>query len=111
MKLGGFLFGSVLGMAAAVYVARKRPGTAAWASAALASACSMVGRKTVSMMTNSANWKAQAVSSAPKRTDGTAAKSEGSWAQIEALVNSDPKLKAQADQIMAESSSQSNQTH
>lgn len=92
-----------MGVAAAVYVSRKKPGTAAWAAGALSTACSALSKKTMAMMMNG-NWKAQAMSSAPKPTDGTAAKSEGDWEQIEALINSDPAVKKQTDRILAESS-------
>ncbi|WP_284239800.1 hypothetical protein [Paenibacillus glycanilyticus] len=106
MRIGGFMLGAVAGLAAAVYVSRKRPGMAAWASSSLASACSSVGKSAASMMMRKGLGKAMTASSmAPKRSDDTAGKQGGGWEQVEQLINSDPALKEQASQIMAESSS------
>ncbi|GGG57426.1 hypothetical protein [Paenibacillus radicis (ex Gao et al. 2016)] len=104
MRLRGFIVGGAIGAAAALYMARKRPGTAAWLSATMSNGLSKLGRKSFSIMMMN-DWKTKAVVSAPKHTDGTAAKSEGNWERIEAIINSDPKLKEQANQVMAESSS------
>lgn len=105
MRIGGFMLGAAAGIAAAVYVSRKRPGMAAWASSSLASACSAIGKNAASMMMRRGLNKAVTASSmAPKHSDGTAAKQEGGWEQVEKLINSDPGLKEQASQIMAESS-------
>ncbi len=103
MKLSGFLFGGVLGAAATVYLAKKQPGAVSWAAHALSDVCSSVARKSVSrMMGNSI--KEDVAAFAPKHTDDTAVKSDAAWGQIEAIVNSDPKLKREADKIKAESS-------
>ncbi|WP_132304642.1 hypothetical protein [Paenibacillus sp. BK033] len=105
MRIGGFMLGAVAGIAAAVYVSRKRPGMAAWASSSLASACSSIGRSAASMMMKRGMTKAMAAADmAPKHSDDTAAKHGGGWEQVEQLINSDPGLKEQASQIMAESS-------
>ncbi|MFX3633515.1 MAG: hypothetical protein ACE3L7_24500 [Candidatus Pristimantibacillus sp.] len=104
MKLSGFLFGGAVGMVAALYVARKRPGTAAMASSAISSACATMGKKAMSMMMNG-KWQAQAATSVPKHSNGTAKSSKGDWSQIEGIINSDPELREQTNQILAESSS------
>ncbi|KQO17432.1 hypothetical protein [Paenibacillus sp. Leaf72] len=106
MRLRGFLLGGLAGAAAALYVARKRPGTAALAAGVLASACSTIGHKAMSLWNN--DWTKKAVNKGPKRTDDTAGKFGDGWVQIEAMMNSDPELKQQAEEIMAESS---NKTH
>ncbi|MFF2482131.1 hypothetical protein [Paenibacillus sp. NPDC058071] len=104
MKLSGILLGGAVGAAAALIFARKRPGTAALAAAAMSNACSAIGRRAIGMMAD--KWQAKAVSSiSPKRTDDTAEKSGKDWGLIESIVNSDPELKAEADRVMAESSS------
>lgn len=104
MKLSGFLFGGAVGMVAALYVARKRPGTAAMVSSAMSSACSSMGKKAMSMMMNG-KWQAQAAASVPKHSDGNAKRSTGDWGLIEGLIQSDPELREQTNQILAESSS------
>jgi hypothetical protein len=104
MKLSGFLVGGLIGAAATVYVSRKRPGAIAWAAGALSDISSNVVNKSVSMMMNK-SWKQEAAVMVPKHTDDSAAKSEAAWGQIEAIVNSDPNLKREAEKIKAESSS------
>ncbi|MCM3627422.1 hypothetical protein M3194_08595 [Paenibacillus glycanilyticus] len=105
MRIGGFMLGAAAGLAAAVYVSRKRPGMAAWASSSLASACSSIGKSAASMMMKRGLNKAvEASTIAPKHSDDTAGKQGGGWEQVEQLINSDPGLKEQASQIMAESS-------
>ncbi|RCW51142.1 hypothetical protein [Paenibacillus prosopidis] len=103
MKLSGFLVGGLIGAAATVYVSRKRPGAIAWAASALSDISSNVVGKSVSMMMNK-NWKQEAADMTPKHIDGSAVKSEAAWGQIEAIVNSDPDLKREAEKIKAESS-------
>ncbi|MGM0880500.1 MAG: hypothetical protein ACQEXQ_05590 [Bacillota bacterium] len=103
MKLSGFLVGGLIGAAATVYVSRKRPGAIAWAAGAVSDISSNVVGKSVSMFMNK-NWKQEAAVMAPKHTDDSAVKSEAAWGQIEAIVNSDPDLKREAEKIKAESS-------
>lgn len=104
MKLSGFLFGGVVGMVAALYVARKRPGTAAMASNAISSACSTIGKRAASMMMNG-KWQAKTATSVSRHSNAAGKGAKGDWAQIEGLINSDPKLKEQTNQILAESAS------
>ncbi|MGO4107444.1 hypothetical protein [Paenibacillus sp. YAF4_2] len=106
MRIGGFMLGAVAGIAAAVYVSRKRPGMAAWASSSLAGACSSIGKSAASMMMKRGMKMTMSASSiAPKHSDDTAVKQGGGWEQVEHLINSEPGLKEQANEIMAESSS------
>lgn len=104
MKLSGFVFGGLIGAAAALYVSRKRPGAAAWAASAVSDVCSNVARKSMSRWLN-ADWKKEAAELAPKPIDDTAEKSAAAWNQIEAFIDSDPKLKHEINKIKAESSS------
>ncbi|MCA0754447.1 hypothetical protein KP806_05250 [Paenibacillus sp. N4] len=104
MKLSGFLMGGLLGMAATVYLSRKRPGAVSWAANAVTDMCSSVARKSMNKII-SKDLKEEAAAFAPKPSDDTAGKSEAAWAQIETIVNSDPSVKKEAEKIKAESSS------
>ena len=99
MKLRGFLVGGLIGAAATMFISRRQPGAMSWA----ANAITDVTRKSVSKMM-SKSIKEEAVNLAPKHSDDTAVKSEAAWGQIEAIMNSDPALKREADKIKAESS-------
>ncbi|HTG71527.1 MAG TPA: hypothetical protein VL921_19875 [Candidatus Udaeobacter sp.] len=99
MKLRGFLVGGLIGAAATMFISRRQPGAMSWA----ANAITDVTRKSVSRMM-SKSIKEEAVNLAPKHSDDTAVKSEAAWGQIEAIMNSDPALKREADKIKAESS-------
>ncbi|KRE54346.1 hypothetical protein [Paenibacillus sp. Soil522] len=105
MKLSGFLVGGLIGAAATMYVSRRQPGAVSWAANAISDVCSSVTRKSVSKIM-SKSFKEEAVNLAPKHSDDTAVKSEAAWGQIEAIVNSDPAVKREADKIKAESSAQ-----
>lgn len=104
MKLSGFLVGGLIGAAATVYVSRRKPGAVSWAANAISDVCSSVARKSVSKIM-SKTFKDEAAVLSPKHSDDTAEKSEAAWGRIEAIVNSDPVLKREADKIKAESSS------
>lgn len=99
MKLRGFLVGGLIGAAATMFISRRQPGAMSWA----ANAITDVTRKSVSKMMNKSVME-EAVNLAPKHSDDTAVKSEAAWGQIEAVINSDPALKREADKIKAESS-------
>lgn len=103
MKLSGFLVGGLIGAAATVYVSRKQPGAVSWAGHALSDLCSSVARKSISKIM-SKSIKDETSMLSPKHSDDTAVKSEAAWGQIEAIVNSDPQLKKEAEKIKAESS-------
>ena len=103
MKLSSILFGGLLGAAATLYVARKRPGATAWAASALSEACSAVGKKSLSMIVNQ-KLKAYSSQSSQSKHKTSSNHSPANWSQIESLINQDSELKAQASKIMAESS-------
>lgn len=103
MRLSGLLVGGIIGAAATMYVSRKRPGAMNWAASALSDVSKSVARKSVSKMMSKSIGN-EASSRAPKHSDDTVVKSEAAWGQIEAIVNSDPDLKREADKIKAESS-------
>ncbi|WP_168119183.1 hypothetical protein [Paenibacillus sp. HB172176] len=111
MRLSSMLFGGLIGAAATLYISRKKPGAAMRASRAVSGALSSMSGKAMSKMINM-DWKHganEAMSHVPKPTDDTAETSAGAWEQIEALIENDPEVKAEVDQIKAESSS--NMTH
>ncbi|REK77281.1 hypothetical protein [Paenibacillus paeoniae] len=103
MKLSGLLFGGIIGAAATMYVARKKPAAVAWAAGAMSEVCSGMARKTVAKFMN-ADWKKEGLGLSPKHSDDTAEKSAAAWEQIEAILESDPSLKREANKIKAESS-------
>ncbi|MFC4777532.1 hypothetical protein ACFO9Q_12110 [Paenibacillus sp. GCM10023252] len=104
MKLSGFLLGGIVGAAAIVAVSRKRPGMVAWAGQAASELYSGIVNKSVrKMMTVKTASHVGAMT--PKSTGGSDAKSGAGWGHIEAIINSDPKLKQEVGQIVAESSS------
>lgn len=104
MKLSGMLVGGLLGAAATMYVARKRPGAFAWASSAVSDACASIVGKTMDKVI-SANWKKEAAKAAPKYSDDNVKSSAAALEQIEAFVESDPAVKREVDRIKSESSS------
>ncbi|MDQ0058223.1 hypothetical protein [Paenibacillus harenae] len=104
MRLSGFIVGGLVGAVATMYVSRKRPGTFAWATSAVSKAASNMMGNTVSKVMNKGFMNEAAGAVIPKHTDAAAGKSEAAWEQIEAIVNSDPAIKKEADKIKAESS-------
>ncbi|MGU3470336.1 hypothetical protein ACLBWT_04115 [Paenibacillus sp. D51F] len=107
MKLGGFIAGSLIGAAAALYVARKRPGAAAAASGIAGKLWSKAaGRAMSGMIRNKsgATPRRSPVRSSSGNGSSRVADS-GSWERIAALVNSDPEVKKESEKIIAEASS------
>ncbi|MDQ6418264.1 hypothetical protein RB620_02320 [Paenibacillus sp. LHD-117] len=104
MRISGLLFGGLLGAAATLYVSRKKPGAVVWASHAMSDVCASVAGKAFSMMRGGSQWKAEAMKSAPKSSDDTAAVSAAAWERIESFIQSDPSVKREVDKIKAESS-------
>ncbi|WP_308639113.1 hypothetical protein [Paenibacillus silvisoli] len=103
MRWTGFLIGSLAGMAAAAYVARRRPGMFAWATSAAGTAVNGMTRRAMGAVISRKFGARDAVQhAAPKRTDASAKGSGDAWGQIELLLNSDPGVKEQVDQIKAE---------
>ena len=123
MKLGGFIAAGLVGAAAALYVARKRPGAAAAAGSAAGELWSSLAGKAVSGIlrrsTKMRELKPQArtsssaaAASGDKRSNaaiGTSSDGEA-WTQIAALVGNDPAVKRETEKILSEAGS-SAQTH
>ena len=105
MRLSGFILGGIVGMAAAAYMAQKRPGSLAWAGNATGQLVSgMKGRILETALTR--KFGADAAPKEPhKKSAGETAKSEESWETIEHLLSSDPEAKAAANEIIADSGS------
>ncbi|MFC5650846.1 hypothetical protein ACFPYJ_17355 [Paenibacillus solisilvae] len=101
MKWSGFLIGGIAGMAAAAYVAKKRPGMFAWASSAAGEAWTgMRGRALNAVINRKFNHAAE--KTVPKHSDLSKEHSTDAWGQITMLMNSDPEVKKEAEQIAAE---------
>ncbi|RAP76414.1 hypothetical protein [Paenibacillus montanisoli] len=102
MKWSGFLIGSLAGMAAAAYVAKRRPGMFAWASSAAGNAVNGMTRRAMGAVISRKFDREAVHHAAPKRSGASAKESGDAWGQIEVLLNSDPGVKEQVDQIKAE---------
>lgn len=103
MKWNGFIMGGIVGVAAAAYFSRKRPGAFAWAGSAAGDLMSgMKGR----LIETALNRK---FGPEPKRKQtAAAAHADGnSWDTIESMVKSDPEVKREAERILSSSSSAS----
>ncbi|TYP77794.1 hypothetical protein [Paenibacillus methanolicus] len=101
MRMTGFIIGTITGMAAAAYLSKKRPGMVAWAGAATGDIISSVKGKAIGAVMNRKFGQSQSVQPTSASSAGTANSAE-SWGQIEMLVNSDPELKRQAEEIASE---------
>ncbi|MBW7473478.1 hypothetical protein K0T92_01815 [Paenibacillus oenotherae] len=105
MRWTGFLLGSLAGMAAAAYVAKKRPGMFAWATAACTSmATGLKGRTIDAVISRKLGSKSSSASASTSAKEKGAAPedSAAAWGQIEMLMNSDPTVKREAERIAAE---------
>ncbi|SFS81979.1 hypothetical protein [Paenibacillus sp. BC26] len=102
MKLSGFLIGGLAGMAAAAYIAKKRPGMFAWASSAAGTAVNGMTKRAMGAVISRKFGGDMVQHAAPKHSDASAKGSGNAWGQIELLLNSDPGVKEQVDQIKAE---------
>ncbi|SDR85656.1 hypothetical protein SAMN05444162_0205 [Paenibacillaceae bacterium GAS479] len=111
MKLGSLIVGGVAGAAMALYVARKRPGMAAAASVAVSQLWSGAVRKSLSGMIkknisgdrSSVHEHDSRSTAAPRQETGNSGASDAqAWAQIAALVSSDPAAKKETEKIMSE---------
>ncbi|MNZ70539.1 hypothetical protein D3C78_888820 [compost metagenome] len=107
MRMSGFLVGGLVGAAAVMYFSKKRPGMMAWASHAITDMGSRsAGSRVASgMMNMKDSWKEQAKSATSKLTNQSTNNKQENWEQIEAIVNSDPEIKKEADKIKAETAS------
>ncbi|MBM7564457.1 hypothetical protein [Paenibacillus sacheonensis] len=101
MKWSVFLLGGLAGAAAASYMAKKRPGMFAWATSAAGQAMTSASRKAMGAVV-SRKFGGEMMSSSPKHSNAQAKDSSNSWGQIELMLNSDPGLKRQVDEIKAE---------
>ncbi|MCM3747373.1 hypothetical protein M3223_08395 [Paenibacillus pasadenensis] len=110
MKLGTFIVGGVAGAAAALYIARKKPGLAAAAGVAAGQLWSGAVRRSMSaVLKRQSHGEREAEvkrdqhevieRNAPQHSG--AADSQA-WAQIAALVSSDPAVKRETEKIMIE---------
>ncbi|GFN30614.1 hypothetical protein [Paenibacillus xylaniclasticus] len=102
MRMSGFIIGGILGMAAALYASRKRPGMTAWAVDAAGDIMSSTKKRLFGkVMERKLNqWSKEAGQAVPKRQDASAGNSAEAWQQIGALVESDPELKRETEAIL-----------
>lgn len=96
----GFIIGGLVGAAAAMAFARKRPEATDRMTAALSKACSSLTGMAVSGWMNR-TWN-KAANSVPKPSSDTTARSEENWGKIEAILNTDPALKKEVSRIQEE---------
>lgn len=101
MRMTGFIIGTITGMAAAAYLSKKRPGMVAWAGAATGDMISSVKGKAISAVMNRKFGQSQSAQTGTANSAGASSSTE-SWGQIEMLVNSDPEVKRQAEEITSE---------
>lgn len=88
-----------MGAAATLYLSRKRPGAVAWASAAMSSFCSSMVKKAVNGVLAKKGAKELTVMTA---TSGAAAKpSAETWSQVESIVESDPAVKREVEDMVS----------
>ncbi|QJC51838.1 hypothetical protein HGI30_09950 [Paenibacillus albicereus] len=111
MRLGTFIAGGIAGAAATLYVARKRPGLASAAGVVAGQLWSGVVRKSMAGALRGGKGvvAASARSASPKpaaavrrEEDAPHAGDAQAWAQIAALVSSDPAVKKETDKLLAE---------
>lgn len=112
MRMSGFIVGGLLGMAAALYASRKRPGMAAWAVDATGEMMSSAKNKLIGrvMERKLTSWTKEAADAAPKRSSASADNSAAAWQQIGALIESDPEVKRETEAIMKTAASGSSGT-
>lgn len=108
--MSGFIIGGLLGMAAALYASRKRPGMAAWAVDATGEMMSSAKNKLIGRVVQRKfrSWTKEAADVTPKRSAASAGNSAAAWQQIGALIESDPEVKRETEAIMRSASSDSN---
>jgi|GEM_PF-432952 len=102
MRMSGFVIGGLLGMAAALYASRKRPGMAAWAVDATGEMMSSVRKKLIGRAVERklSSWSKEAADAAPKQSAASEGNSAAAWQQIGALIESDPEAKRETEAIM-----------
>ncbi|MBD3918767.1 hypothetical protein H8B09_08400 [Paenibacillus sp. PR3] len=107
MRMSGFIIGGLLGMAAALYASRKRPGMAAWAVDATGDLMSSARKRLMGrvMERKLSSWTKEAADATPKRSAASAGNSAAAWQQIGALIESDPEVKRETEAIMKSTAS------
>ncbi|MCQ6558064.1 hypothetical protein [Paenibacillus mendelii] len=104
MKWSGFIIGGIAGMAAVAYMSKKRPGWVAWAGTAAGEAVSgMKGRAINAVMKQ--KFGPETTVTAPKHSSASRGRNSEAWGQIEMIMNSDPEVKREAEQIAAQNPS------
>ncbi|CAM4223866.1 hypothetical protein [Paenibacillus tarimensis] len=113
MRMSGFLVGGIVGVMAAAYLAKRRPGSFAWVGDA---ASGLVAGAKGKMIENALDRKfgkekqpnqaaaqnTAAQNAAFNATGSNIQSQDSSWNMIAQLVTSDPEVKNQAAQIMTE---------
>jgi len=98
MRMTGFILGGICGIAAAVYVARKRPAVMSW----------MGGRVLDTALNKKFGQAGQTGKQAQAGNQGGGKAASGgndkkAWQTIENLLQTDPKAKRETADIMASS--------
>jgi hypothetical protein len=104
MRWTGFLLGGLAGAAAAVYMAKRRPGMFAWASTAAGEVWEGWTSRAANAMVNR-KFGNETMQAKPKNINGVVNNTGEAWTQIQTLVNSDPNVKQEAEKIVAEAQS------
>ncbi|MFD1955761.1 hypothetical protein ACFSL6_16725 [Paenibacillus thailandensis] len=98
----GFIVGGLIGAAAAMVWARRRPAAAARLTEAVSGMGSRLAGWAVSGWVNR-SWD-KAADAVPKPSSDTEANSKSNLNKIEAILNSDPALKQEVSRIREEAS-------
>ncbi|WP_219836506.1 hypothetical protein [Paenibacillus sp. R14(2021)] len=102
MKWSGFLIGALAGAATAAYMAKKRPGMFAWASSAAGNTMTGFSKRAMGAMLSRKFGSDASHDVSPKHSSVSAKESGNAWGQIEMLLNSDPSVKDQVEDIKSE---------
>ncbi|UVI32363.1 hypothetical protein [Paenibacillus spongiae] len=104
MKWSGFIIGGIAGIAAVAYLSKRKPNWVAWAGTAAGEVMTGMKGKAINAVMNRKFGPVPAAS-APKRSSASAGKASDAWGQIEMIMNSDPAVKREAEQIASQSQS------
>jgi len=101
MRWASFVMGSIAGMAAAAYISKKRPE---WMAMAGGMMPSMKGSSNKSM--KESGFSRNMSTSSPKKTEASAGNSAEAWEQqVKGIIDSDPKVKREVEEVLADSNS------
>jgi len=104
MRWASFVMGSIAGMAAAAYISKKRPEWMAMAGSAAGMMSGMKGSSNKSM--KESGFSRNTSSSSPKRTEASAGSSAEAWQQqVRGIIDSDPEVKKEVEEVLADSNS------